>query len=222
VGIKTWSIKESNNLDTTKNKRKETCLEIYGAENCLSKNTKAYKKRNKTVKSKYGVSNVFATDSVKNKIKETCLEKYGVENYVQSQEYNQYRNNGIKSHQHDSISKYLDSIGIIHENEYGKTLSKYNVEMGRIYSPRVDIFIPNKKIVIEIYGDSWHANPKSYKPTDEIYKWGGLKKAEDIWEHDNIRVRHIESSGYKVIILWCSDIMKSFEKVTKKLCKLLK
>jgi hypothetical protein len=108
--IKTWNIKESNNLDTTKSKRKQTCLEIYGAENCLSKGTKSYKKRNRTVKNKYGVGNVFELDSVKDKIKETCLEKYGVENFVQSDGYAQYRNVGNISYPHKQIRKQNEQV----------------------------------------------------------------------------------------------------------------
>ena len=91
-----------------------------------------------------------------------------------------------------------------------------------MYSPRVDIFIPTKNIVIEVYGDKWHANPKTYKSNDEVYKWGGLKKASDIWLFDDIRKRHIEKSGTKVIIYWCSEIVKQPERIKKSLCKLLK
>jgi len=56
------------------------------SENAKNTNKLALEKRNKTLKEKYGVTNVFQLDDVKNKIKETNLEKYGVENVGQNPE----------------------------------------------------------------------------------------------------------------------------------------
>jgi len=64
--------------EQTINKIKETNLQKYGTEYCLS-NKDIITKRNKTVKEKYGVDNISQIAGVSEKKKETCLKNYGVE-----------------------------------------------------------------------------------------------------------------------------------------------
>ena len=93
------------------------------------------------------------------------------------------------------------------------SLSSFNDFLQRDYSPIVDILIEDKKIVIEINGDMWHANPKTYKASDMIRKWGGLTPAQKIWEFDEARIKQINKFGYTVIIIWGSDIRTNIKKV---------
>lgn len=71
------SIQEAAKSEQRQNAYKQTCLKKYGAVNALSKGTKAYEKRNQTVKEKYGVDNVFQTEETKEKIKNTVFEHFG-------------------------------------------------------------------------------------------------------------------------------------------------
>ena len=48
-----------------------------------------------------------------------------------------------------------------------------------------DIYIPNKKIVIEYYGDLYHANPLIYKEEQEVPILKLLSK--QVWESDNYK-----------------------------------
>lgn len=68
---------KNGQTNRVKKQRSETNLKIYGHVNCLGKNTSAYLKRNKTVKEKYGVDNVFQLQEVINKIntKEATLKR---------------------------------------------------------------------------------------------------------------------------------------------------
>ena len=107
-------------------------------------------------------------------------------------------------------------------SEYAGDFLKYNEELGRYYNPRPDILIPDKKIIIEVQGDSWHANPKIYKKDDIIDTWDGEISAEQIWRRDDIRKRHLESFGYKVIYIWEHDIKHNIGGVKCQIKKLLK
>jgi len=211
--IKTNSMTEQANNPNVRNSYKNTCIEKYGTENALSKNTKSYKKKNKTVKRKYGVSNVFQCENVKNKSRETLHEKYGVYTPVNLPWYE--RNYGRRSKIHKKIEKYLEEHNIHYVSEVKNKFTKYNGYLDRIYAPQVDILIESKKIVLEINGDKWHANPKIYKSADLIYKWGGTKTVKEIWEFDNARTKQIEDFGYKVIVLWQLDILKKFDKIKR-------
>lgn len=59
---------------------KETSLEKYGVEYHLSKNSPLLYKAQETVKSKYGVDNIFQSEEIKDKIKKTNKLRYGAEN----------------------------------------------------------------------------------------------------------------------------------------------
>ncbi len=203
LNIKTKNIKEICNSPLVLEKRKETCRIKYGADNCLSKNTSAYKKRNNTIIEKYGCENVFQLESVKTKSKETLFDKYGIQNPCELPYYE--RNNGRRSKIQIKIENFLTEINIDFQIEVGKIFRKDN------YSPIVDILISDKKIIFEIYGDKWHANPLKYKSNDLIKTWDGWLTAEQIWKKDKKRQEQLESFGYKVIILWENDIRRNFD-----------
>lgn len=218
-GIVTKSVKERANDPIVRKKYVDTCFKKYGTINSLSKGTNSYKKRNKTVKKKYGVTNVFQLESVKTKTKKTLREKYGVDNPINLPSFE--RNNGRKSKLQLCIENILIKNNIVFESEASNRFSKFNKKLNKFYSPIVDVLINHKKIVIEVNGDLWHGNPKIYKPTDKIKKWGGIITASKIWELDKIRKKQIESFGYKVMVLWESDIRKNIEKIEKTLIKKL-
>ena len=91
--------------------------------------------------------------------------------------------------------------------------------MQRNYSPIVDIVLKNYNIVIECYGDFWHANPKIYKSKDVFHTYTGAKTAKDIWNYDKTRIKHIESFGYKVLIIWESDYNSDIEKIKRNILR---
>lgn len=63
-----------------------------------------------------------------------------------------------------------------------------------------DIFFPDINLVVEFYGDYWHANPIKYGPEDDIR---GIA-AKDKWALDAGRESSIiESHGLKIV--WQSD-----------------
>jgi hypothetical protein len=69
LNIPVRNIKQSHYMDGYKNRIENTNLKKYGAINPLSKGTISFEKRNKTVKEKYGVDNVFQHPDVKEKIR---------------------------------------------------------------------------------------------------------------------------------------------------------
>lgn len=213
--LPTVSLKDRAALSSTKEKRKATTIEKYGIEHVMVKNSIWYKKRDKTVRKKYGVKNVFQLDETKKKSKDTMIRKYGVSNTCFLGSFLKNKS-GRRSKIHIKIEKYLEEIGVKYESECAdQRFKKYNKITQTEYSPIPDIIVEDKKLVFEINGDKWHANPKIYKPTDIIEKYSGPELAKDIRKFDNERKKQIESFGYKVIVLWEWDIRKNFEKIKK-------
>jgi G:T-mismatch repair DNA endonuclease (very short patch repair protein) len=200
-GFTTRSIKAAANNETTRNLYKQTCIEKYGGDNALCKNSPLYEKRNNTVLERYGVTNVFAAPGIKAIIKDTLIARYGVDNPIKMP--GRKFNDGKKSKVHIKVENLLDELNITYTSEDTRNLFEKNG-----YSPRPDIIIDNLKIVIEINGDYWHGNPSKYKASDIICKWGGDVLVKDVWDHDKKRKEQIESFGYHVIVLWESFINK--------------
>ena len=192
---------------------KKTCLDKYGIGNVSQVDHIKEKKINTFLKH-YGTTNVFKTDLFKANLKKYYLENYGVENVGQ---LGLSKSTGKRSKPHRIIENLLTEMNISFKSEvYGK-FSKINDILKKNYSPIVDILIDDLKIVIEVNGDMWHANPKIYHDDDLISTWSGLKSAEEIRLIDNIRKDHIESFGYKVLIIWEFDILKNLHIVKQQL-----
>jgi G:T-mismatch repair DNA endonuclease (very short patch repair protein) len=205
--IKLPTSSQSALLETTRNMYKTTCKEKYGEENALTFGTTCYKKRNNTVKEKYGVDNVFQLQSTKDSSKITMLSNYGVE--YPTHVPHRYKNVGVKSYQHRMVENWLieNNIEFISEKIVKET-KKFNSVMNKVYQPRPDILIKDYKIIIEIYGDKWHANPEKYNDDDLIILWSGEKTAKEIRDMNFNRENHLNECEFIVIVLWASKIMK--------------
>ena len=205
--IHTWTVHESKFLPTVH-------VLYEGINNILSKNNKGYITRQKTLK-KEGITNVFQRKSVIEQIKKSLFKNHGVTCVSNLSWYK--RNNGFESNEHKTIIKYLEECGYILNKDFysepkKELFYKYNEELNKFYSPRPDIVFINKKIVIEIDSDLYHANPDIFSDEKIIRKWKGNFKAEDIRKFEHIRDKHIESFGYKIIHIWCSEIHKNLFK----------
>jgi len=115
---------------------------------------------------------------------------------------NDYRSKLIKSlpnnHSklHDRVKKWLienDVTGFKSE----KTIKKTNFI--------VDELNESRKIVIEIYGDFWHANPNIYKKNETIPHPNKSRLSNEIWSYDIMREKIIKDMGYKIFIIWELD-----------------
>jgi very-short-patch-repair endonuclease len=196
-------------------KRKATNNIRYNGDNPLNRNSDSYIKRNETVKAKYGVDNVFQLEETKDKIKSTMLDKYGVENPSWRSDFKPAQKNISKPHL--KANEFLTQIGINFKNEVGNLFPKLNNTTGKIYNPRVDIWCSEIKLVIEINGEFYHADPRVYMATDIMqHSFAGpnYPTAQTVWDRDRARTEQIKSFGVDVLILWEKEIKNnSFETI---------
>lgn len=202
LGIRTPSVKEGNNSPHVRRHRKY--------HNNLAKGSKGYEKRQKTLESE-GITNVFQRESVKRKIKQTMLDRYGVSSSVYLPTYKS--NNGIESKPHKKVMEFLDELKIDYMSEPKFQFTHFNEDLNRNFCPRPDIYIPSINLVVEIYGDRWHANPKQYNKDQIIHLWEGDKTAEQIWNYDYVRSQHfVKYFSCNLYIIWESDIKNELYK----------
>lgn len=128
-----------------------------------------------------------------NKVKETCLKKYGVKNIFLYK-----KANGI------GVSKPQKKLYEIIKEKYSNTVLEYQIPNLGISA---DIFIPEKNLIVEFYGDYWHCNPEKY---DNKYFHKAIHRtAEEIWERDKERELKIRDCGYNFAYIWESDFNKN-------------
>lgn len=216
----TWGIKLPDHREgycRGDKQRKATNNDRYNGDNPLNRNSSSYTKRNETVKVKYGVDNVFQLEEIKDKIKSTMLDKYGAENPSWQPYFKSTQRNISKPH--IKVNEFLTKIEINFKNEVGNLFPALNNTNGKIYSPRVDIWCPDIKLVIEINGEFYHADPRCYKATDIMqHSFAGpdYPTAQQVWDRDRVRTEQIKSFGVDVLILWEKEIKNnSFESIIK-------
>jgi len=248
--LEKYGVENVFQLEEVKEKSKQTKLEKYGDENYsnreLSKETIKEKYGSHSnlfqqiiipkLQEKYGVDNVFQLEEVKEKSKQTLIEKYGVSNISKIEEiisnkrkyfYKKYgvinplllkqnRPKNRKNKLQIKIENILKDLKIKFEPEF---------KIGNYF---VDIYIPENKIVLEINGDFWHANPLKYLPEDIVMIPGTNGKGVmviDLWKKDLKKMNYVKNDERceEYIILWEYDINNRFEEIRRILCqKLLK
>lgn len=172
---------------------------------------------------KHGVDHQSKLQAIKEKKKQTWLKTCGYDNIFKSPEFKrknlEYLTGEINkggygqahatyslSKPHIEVKKILDDMCVIYLDEQRKGFAGYNPVYEKHFHPRVDIYIPSKKLVIEVNGCYWHADPKKYKSQDVFYTWYGKQTAEDIWTKDKIKENHIKSLGFNYEVIWDDEI----------------
>lgn len=77
-----------------------------------------------------------------------------------------------------------------------------------------------KNKLIEFNGDYWHANPLFYGPQSFIKAKN--KRAELIWEYDNIKIKTAKDQGYDVLTIWESEYRNDKEATLQKCIDFIK
>jgi len=73
-----------------------------------------------------------------------------------------------------------------------------------------DFTLENNKVIIEAYGDFWHANPSMFVGTDTTHK---KRTVAEVWEYDKKKKMFFENLGYKFIFFWENDIRENIEMI---------
>jgi len=118
----------------------------------------------------------------------------------------------IRQWQKPKYRELMSKIGIrvskLQKQIYEICLLQYNDAILEYIIPNseytVDIFIPSKNLILEVYGDYWHCNPEKF---NEDYYHSRLHcSAKEKWEKDKIRIDNLLALGYNIKILWEKEI----------------
>jgi len=243
------TLKQNYNVDNPsksrviRERKEQTSIITYGAKYPMQ--NEQYKKNfTQKIISKYGCRNVSQFEQVKQKKEVTTYNNYNVKNPSQSELIKErkkstcLKNYGVIHHmKHEKTKRRI--LGKVFGSQNKKFVSKIQNRVFKelknhcaVLADNKSIHIPNKKKfyncdivfkekmkIIEIFGDYWHCNPKTYK--SDYYNGSIGKTAKEIWEYDEQKIINLESKGWQVLILWEKDINKDFDKIIKEAKKFL-
>ena len=187
-------------------KSKKTCIEKYGVENPSQADIVKEKKRN-TFATHYGVDNIWKikdyTREVWKKFSDDKKEEIIKKRY---ESINKNKTFGSKIEL--KVIEILDNLSVPYQRQF----------LIESYSHPYDIHLTGTKIIIEVNGRWWHADPRYYSDNDIMNQPGSKRniKAKDIWRKDSKWLDYATKKGYRVIVLWEDDITsKNDEELTK-------
>lgn len=228
IPIRTLS--ESMHQNTLQ-KRKETTFNRYGVDNISQLNLIKERKRTTSTK-KYGVSNIFSTLEFKESHHNKMIKKYGKgslpNRYGKMQAWWDSQTDEFKiNHMRPARKGFISWLESLSQDEYDTFCHAKSREIIAMSSSLLETrimrilqdngiycihqfwvnrksydFYLNDKILIEVQGDFWHANPIKYKNSDILNHPGGKVSALDIWEKDKNKKENAKKYGYQLIYIW--------------------
>jgi len=165
---------------------KETKDKISYANKKCSK--KSLEKRIKTVKEKFGKSNVFQVDEIKSRTEKTNMEKYGVKSHTQAEYYRPMM---------EDI--FLKKYGVSHPSKYPEIRNKLGPQSDEA---KKRALIKRESTCISKYGVR---NPTMNSAILDKALKAGFKRKEYIWKtgeisllqwYEPIILKELEDSGY--------------------------
>lgn len=158
------------------------------------------------------------------------IRKYGeingielYEDYVQRKTKNWKNKTYNKSKGQVQVEEYIRNLFeekvYGHKEHYGIFLNKQEQELlnQKVIFP--DILIKDK-IIIEYFGDFWHANKNMFDDEHKKHPYIDLTIRE-IREKDNIKKQLLEDRGFQYFVIWETDWKNNKEHIKKELREIL-
>jgi very-short-patch-repair endonuclease len=152
----------------------------------LAEAGKTFKEGLRSGKFKHPLLGTIRSEGSKRKTENTNLSRYG------------HKNTGWMATQNSTSQLEIDCA---------PTLTKFHFYHNRFLGPhQVDFIDYKSKRIVELFGDYWHCNPNKYAAS-YVHPHRKLT-ANEMWEYDANRIQRLESYGYRVYVIWESDIKK--------------
>lgn len=217
----------------TRLKYKNTCLLKYNTTN-VSKSTIIKNKKKETFTKNYGVDNIFKTHNFGERATEIMLKLYGVKRKTNGKKQSLTKSKWSEAKKQEVASKIKKSKSertdeqnynsyVLNSSNSCFKINKVETKIAEalimcglphtfskfVGGKSYDFYIHTTKILIEVQGDYWHANPLRYKSTDIIkYPGNVYKTAQQVWDYDKHKRNIAEKWGYILIEIWEDEIRK--------------
>ncbi len=153
--------------------------------------------------------------------KDICIEKYGDDEGIkrwkkrQNDWLNSLKNSGI----YVGVSEVSRELIAEVAKQVGGLTTEHTIRLGGKKWAKVDCYLPEKRKILEFYGDYWHGNPNLYGPDDVIKGWDDFMPVFERWEADKIRQQSLEDMNHKMMIVWEQDFLRNRTETIKRCVK---
>lgn len=216
VMLDKYGVENISQADHIKRKKEETVFKHFGVrhnfmlDDCKEKAMQGYQDK---------INSLGYKEEWLEKYKNTCLEKYGVINVAQDKDIKKKISNSNKKRMANlSIDerRQMTAKARASWNEQNSWTSSIEIRVQKLlkqegmnFQPHITLYDYNYDIligdnIIEINGDFWHANPKTYSEDDFLFEGLSVK---EVWEKDRRKKEIAEKNGKNVIVLWECDII---------------
>jgi len=139
-----------------------------------------------------------------------CKEKYWVANTLTSKKFIENRYEGNRLYREKAFSTETKPERMVREWLEDKNI-KFKQEQGFFRKYFADFYLPSKKVIIEVMGDYWHANPEIYGNEKISMNETQIKQVKK----DKVRKKEFENRGFIYVEIWEKDIYRDIDKVMK-------
>lgn len=215
--LEKYGVEQVQRSQVVREKTRRTCIQKYGGNSPMASSYVKNKIKQTNIE-RYGVQNVFANDDIKKKMRQTWIKKYGTDHPMKNLNMRKNRDDLLESkygvrnpYKLQSVRiNCLKSITRVSKLQLCiKSLLLQNYIEFQQQFPILSYFYDFRigKLLIEVNGDYWHANPLFYQQNQEInYPRIGKKLAKQIWAKDKEKYQCAIKLGYKVVYLWQNQI----------------
>jgi len=225
--LERYGVDNISKLESTKEKKKNTFLKNYGVDNIwkskdyvkwlhkhhLEKYGKKSVPNNNGNANSWGWKNLSCIDKNKrlSKLKRDHAVWWNNLTEIEKIEYRKIRKERWQPKKNYKSENF--SYGSNLEKKIANSLIALDISYTtqfNIENKYFDFLLNNTKIILEINGNYWHANPDIYE-ADELIKYPGKKEIEAryIWYMHIEKEELAENNGYTVINIWEDEILAS-------------
>lgn len=168
INLQKYGVKSTSQLDSVKNKMKQTCLEKYGTTSSLL-NADVKEKTKQTNLQRYGSEHSSSNEEVKQKIKQTTFNKYGVDVISKHPDYvNKMKQTNLQRYGSTCYLHGHDKIKI--REKIRNSLYKHNrdctIQEANEINNHIELYCGNKDILYDFINNNYLV--KGIKPTITI------------------------------------------------------
>jgi hypothetical protein len=128
-----------------------------------------------------------------------------------------FNNNRNPASTEKRMAEILDQEGLHYIRNFSLSFYKNGKTKWRLYD-----FLVEGKLLIEMQGNYFHANPRMYDKDYMVVIARTKRKAEDIWKYDEHKRQLGIDNGYDVSIIWEDEFVKMNDsKVIKNILKFI-
>jgi hypothetical protein len=116
------------------------------------------------------------------------------------------------------LDRMFENSGIVSNRYFGdKEFVTYDKASKKVYM--YDYVDTLHRVVVEYNGDYWHGNPTKYPSGTEISFPKRKILVDDLWENDKIKNQSMIDRGFRVFVVWESDVDRNAKDILINLYK---